>query len=97
VNVCGPAIGLTLSPDEREIYLALVSSGAVAVLDRTSLRVRAMLPTGGRPRGMAFDQTGSVLVIANEAGWVDIVPASLAAAGSRPSVARGSTAAVETA
>jgi len=94
VNVGGPAIGLTLSPDEREIYAALVSSGAVAVLDRASLKVRATLPTGGRPRGMAFDQTGRVLVIANEAGWVDIVPAGLAAAGARPRVSHWSAVAV---
>jgi YVTN family beta-propeller protein len=94
VDVGGPAIGLTLSPGEGEIYAALVSSGAVAVLDRASLKVRAMLPTGGRPRGMAFDQTGRLLVIANEAGWVDVVPAGLAAAGSRPRVARGSAVAV---
>ena len=94
VNVGGPAIGLTLSPDEREIYAALVCSGAVAVLDRTSLKVRATLPTGGRPRCMAFDQTGKVLVIANEAGWVDVVPAGLASAGSRPHTVRTSAVAV---
>jgi YVTN family beta-propeller protein len=97
VNLGAPAIGLTLSPDEQEIYVALVSSGAVAVLDRASLKLRATLPTGGRPRGMAFDQSGRVLVIANEAGWVDVVPAGLAAAGSRPLVARGSAVAVESA
>jgi len=78
----GPAIGLALSPDERELYLAQVSAGAVAVLDRASLKLRATLPTGGRPRGMAFDKSGRVLVIANEAGWVDVVPARLAAAAS---------------
>lgn len=97
VNPGAPAIGLTLSPDEQEIYVGLVSSGAVAVLDRASLKVRATLPTGGRPRGMAFDQSGRVLVIANEAGWVDVLPAGLAAAGSRSLVARGSAVAVESA
>lgn len=80
VSLGAQAIGLTLSPDERDVYVALVSDGAVAVVDRASLKVRTTLPTGGRPRGMAFDRSGRVLVIANEAGWVDLLPASLAAA-----------------
>ena len=80
LNLGAPAVELALSPDEREVYVALVSTGAVAVVDRASLKVRATLPTGGRPRGMAFDRSGRVLVIANEAGWVDVLPAGLAAA-----------------
>jgi YVTN family beta-propeller protein len=80
LNLGGPGIGLAVSPDEREVYVALVSAGAVAVLDRASLKLRATLPTGGRPRGMAFDRSGRVLVIANEAGWVDVLPAGLASA-----------------
>lgn len=80
LNLGAPAIGLALSPDEREVYVALVSTGAVAVVDRASLKVRATLPTGGRPRGMAFDRSGRLLVIANEAGWVDVLPAGLASA-----------------
>jgi len=85
LHLGAPAIGLALSPDERELYVALVSSGAVVVVDRASLKVRATLPTGGRPRGMAFDRSGRILVIANEAGWVDVLPAGLAsAAASHP-------------
>src|SRR5882672_314021 len=89
LNLGGGAIGLTLSPDEREVYVALVSSGAVVVLDSTTLKIRATLPTGGRPRGMAFDRSGRVLVIANEAGWVDVLPAGLASAGSAVRATRG--------
>lgn len=79
LNLGAQAIGLALSPDERDVYIALVSDGAVAVVDRASLKLRTTLPTGGRPRGMAFDQSGRVLVIANEAGWVDVLPVSVAA------------------
>jgi YVTN family beta-propeller protein len=80
LNLGAPGIALALSPDEREVYVALVSAGAVAVLDRATLKLRATLPTGGRPRCMAFDGSGRVLVIANEAGWVDVLPAGLASA-----------------
>jgi len=80
LNLGAGGVSLALSPDEREVYVGLVSGGSVAVLDRHSLKVRATLPTGGRPRGMAFDPSGRVVVIANEAGWVDVLPASLASA-----------------
>ena len=95
LSLGGPAIGLALSPDEREVYVALVSTGAVAVVDRASLKLRATLPTGGRPRGMAFDPSGRVLVIANEAGWVDLLPTGLAAAASHARPARWSAVAAQ--
>jgi len=78
VNLGGGGVSLALSPDEREVYVGLVNGGSVAVVDRASLKLRSTLPTGGRPRGMAFDRSGRVVVIANEAGWVDVLPAGLA-------------------
>ena len=42
-------------------------------LDRPTLRVFGSLDTGGKPRRIAFDATGRTAVIANEAGWVDLV------------------------
>jgi DNA-binding beta-propeller fold protein YncE len=80
VSLGGQAIELALSPDDRDVHVALVSTGAVAVVDRASLKLRTILPTGGRPRGMAFDPSGRVLVVANEAGWVDLLPANPASA-----------------
>lgn len=69
----GRAVGLALSPDEQVLFLGLVFDGRVLVLDRRTLTIRAALAVGGRPREMAFDRTGRHAVIANEAGWVDVV------------------------
>ncbi|HEV2670971.1 MAG TPA: YncE family protein [Gemmatimonadales bacterium] len=67
------AVSLALSPNDGVLYAGLVHSGRIAAIDVASLTLRAMINTGGRPREIAFDQTGKVL-IANEAGWVDILP-----------------------
>lgn len=68
-----PALGLALSPDEQVLFVSLVFDGRVIVVDRGTLTVRATLTMGGRPREIAFDPTGRHAVIANEAGWVDVV------------------------
>jgi YVTN family beta-propeller protein len=74
LDVGGAGVSLALSPDERSIYVGLVGAGAVAVVDRASLTVRTTLRTGGRPRGIAFDSTGRIAIVANESGWVDLLP-----------------------
>ena len=67
------ALGVALSPDEQVLFVSLVFAGRVAVIDCGSLSSRATLKTGGKPRLMAFDRAGRTAVIANEAGWVDVV------------------------
>lgn len=69
----GGAVGLSLSPDHRVLYAGLVRAGKVAAIDADSLTLRSMIDTGGRPRQIAFDGRGNTIV-ANEAGWVDILP-----------------------
>lgn len=69
----GPAVSLAVSPDEDVLYVGLVFDGRVLVIDRRTLHVRATIETGGKPRGIAFDRTGRLALIANEAGWVDLV------------------------
>lgn len=66
------ALGLALSPDEQVLFVSLVFAGRVLVIDRRTLRVHATLTTGGKPRLIAFECRGTAL-IANEAGWVDVV------------------------
>jgi len=66
-------VHMAVSPDEQTIYVSQVEGGAVAVVDRASFTVR-FLPTGGRPRGMVLGQGGKLLIVANEAGWVDLLP-----------------------
>ena len=67
------ALGLALSPDGQDVFVSLVFAGQVAVIDCSTLSIRTTLTTGGRPRLMAFDHSGRHAVIANEAGWVDLV------------------------
>ncbi len=67
------ALSLAVSPDEAVIYVGLLFAGRVVQLDRPTLRVFGSLDTGGKPRRIAFDATGWTAVIANEAGWVDLV------------------------
>jgi hypothetical protein len=43
------------------------------MVDAHTLASVGMLQTGGLPRHIAFDRLGSVAIIANEAGWVDLV------------------------
>jgi len=69
----GPAVSLALSPDEDVLYVGLVFDGRVLVIDRRTLHVRTTIKTGGKPRGIAFDRTGRLALLANEAGWVDLV------------------------
>jgi YVTN family beta-propeller protein len=67
------AHGLAVSPDGAMVYVGLLQAGAVAVVDRQSLTKAATIPTGGKPRRIAFDGSGRRAIIANECGWVDLV------------------------
>jgi DNA-binding beta-propeller fold protein YncE len=66
------AFGLALSPDERFLFVSLLDAGRIVVLQRQGLVERATVATGGRPRMMTALPRGDVLV-ANEAGWVDLL------------------------
>jgi DNA-binding beta-propeller fold protein YncE len=69
----GGPVALALSPDARMLYTGLVHGGKVAAIDARSLTLRSMIDTGGHPRQIAFDGARKIIV-ANEAGWVDIFP-----------------------
>ena len=73
VEVGGAAFGLALSPDNAVIYVGLVGAERVVVVDRSTLRVVQIIPTGGIPREIAFDRSGHTAVIVNEAGWINLV------------------------
>lgn len=73
IKIEGRPVHLAVSPDERTLYISLVEAGSVAVVDRATLNV-SFLPVGGRPRGMVLGEHGRLLVVANEAGWVDLMP-----------------------
>jgi len=73
VRLDGRAYGLALSRDNRQLYVGLVTSEKVQVVDRESLRVVRTIPTGGVPREITFSPSGKTALIANEAGWIDVV------------------------
>jgi YVTN family beta-propeller protein len=73
VALGGGAFEAKVTPDNVHILVALSGSGVVRVVDRAGRAVVATIATGGVPRRLAFTANGTTAVIANEAGWVDIV------------------------
>ena len=72
VALAGPAWDLQLTPDSTQIYVSLLD-GALQILDRADRSVVRTVRLGGRPRRIGFDRAGTTAVVANEAGWVDIL------------------------
>ena len=72
VALAGPAWDLQLTPDSTQIYVGLLD-GSLQILDRADRSVVRTIKLGGRPRRIGFDRSGTTAVVANEAGWVDIL------------------------
>jgi DNA-binding beta-propeller fold protein YncE len=68
-----PADEVALTPDQNVVYASLRRVGRIAMLDAHTLACVGKLETGGLSRHIAFDSLGSVALVANEAGWVDLV------------------------
>jgi YVTN family beta-propeller protein len=67
------AVGLALSPDEAQLYVANPPAGLVQVVDRASSTIVRMLTVASSPRNVAFDRSGSTAVITDEGGQVIFV------------------------
>ena len=67
------ALGLGLSTDATHLFVGLLNAGRVLVLQRQGLIERASIPTGGRPRLIEAHPDGEAVLVANEAGWVDLL------------------------
>jgi YVTN family beta-propeller protein len=65
--------GLALTPDGAQLYVTSAVTGDLAIIDRTAGTVVRTIKLTGTPRRVAFDQSGSTAVIANEGNWVDLV------------------------
>jgi len=65
--------GIALSADGARLYVGLVFAGKVQVLDRAARTTINVINTGGTPREIATDPTRRRTLVANEAGWVDII------------------------
>jgi len=68
-----PVDEVALTPDQAIVYASLRAAGRIAMVDAHTLVSVGTLETGGLPRHIAFDRLGSVAIVANEAGWVDVV------------------------
>jgi DNA-binding beta-propeller fold protein YncE len=72
-NLEGPVTEIALTPDQRAVYASMRTMGRIAILDADTLSRVGSLETGGLPRHIAFDPQGHMAIVANEAGWVDLV------------------------
>lgn len=61
--------GLTLSPDNKRLYVAEAGINAVAVIDVPTLSVIGHIPTGWFPSKLKVSQDGKKLVVANAKGF----------------------------
>ena len=73
IDVGGNPWGMALSPDQEQLYVGLVFQGEVVVIDRASRAVVQRIPTGGAPRRIVFNQSGTLAVVTNEAGFVTYI------------------------
>ncbi len=65
--------GLALSLDGTKLLVSSAATGRIGVVDAVSRAVMRTIPVAGAPRRIAFSATGLKALIANEAGWVDVL------------------------
>jgi YVTN family beta-propeller protein len=68
-----PVFGLSLTPDNAQLYATSPETGMLWIVDRASRAQVKTLPVGGTPRRIAFDERGTRAVVSNEAGFVTII------------------------
>ncbi len=61
--------GLTLSPDQKRLYVAESGINAVAVIDAENLKVLGHIPTGWFPAKVEVSADGKKLIISNAKGY----------------------------
>jgi YVTN family beta-propeller protein len=67
-------MGIAISPDNRNIYVALGRANKVAVVDAETGHLQRVIPVGARPCGIALNEDGTKLYTANgESNDVSVV------------------------
>lgn len=61
--------GLTLSRDEKTLYVALLAFNAVAVVDVPTRRVKGLIPTGWGPTRVLLSPDGNTLYVTSARGY----------------------------
>jgi len=64
--------GISLGSDGK-LYIGEVFAGLVEVVNPATRTVTRTITVGGTPREVATDAARGRVLVANEAGWVDIV------------------------
>ncbi|MGH7675459.1 MAG: YncE family protein, partial [Gemmatimonadales bacterium] len=67
------AFALAVTPDGAQIWITQSALGSVTVVDRASRAIAQRIYTLGTPRHIAFAPGGSVALIANEQGFVQVI------------------------
>ncbi len=65
VTVGKHPFGVTLSPDERRMYVSNRWDDNVSVVDTDSMKVTQTFPVGDDPHGLVTDVTGNHLYVTN--------------------------------
>ena len=73
IALSGGPFALGLGPDGTRVYATLTFDGKVQVVDRASRHVIQTIETGGAPRLPVADAAQGLVVVPNEAGWVDVL------------------------
>lgn len=65
--------GLSISPDFAQLYITSSRTGVIGVIDLQTRTLARTFDVGGTPRRIGFNRRGTVALVANEAGWVDVI------------------------
>ena len=64
------AFDIAMAPDQKQLYASLPGNATVAVIDPATKAIVKSIPVGGVPRRIAFNEKGTLAVVANEAGSI---------------------------
>lgn len=73
ITTTGGAFDLTLSADGTTLWVSESGAGIVQSFGRVSRQLRRTVHTGGAPRRIATTPVTAHVLVANEAGWVDLI------------------------
>lgn len=71
--LAGRGFGLARRSTDGYLYVTTLEGGQIQVINPATQQIVRSIDVGGIPRRIAFNQSGSLAVVANEAGWVDFI------------------------
>ena len=73
LRLAAGGFGASVTPDDNHLYVTEPSVGLVQVINLQNRTIKAAINVGGKPRRVAFNPTGRVAVVANEAGYITFI------------------------